>query len=921
MSLHLKRLVACILLAFCLTSFSAAVAQSPADMQKLTSLFQQFQKQQASDEKAKAAETALELEAHGEKLMGASNPDIIGMGLVRAILLRDVGQYDKALQQARTTREKALNRLGRSHLIFGKSLITLGSIHRLKGEFDKAKQYYVEGIEILGGLGEAGQKDLAEGYANMADLLNAVNDPLAARVYNQKALDLNVKMFGADSIQVALLHNNLGMALMTLGDMDAAEEKLTRSLAVYEKIYGPDHAEIASSLNNVGMMYTKRGKYPEATAAYRRACKIADEKLERKDPWFAKIKGNLGQLLGELGEHEEAQALLLETIKLSNEMHGADHPSTATALHNLGSGQTDAQDYVNGRKHLTKAARAMLKTRGDRHPLTAGTFAYLGILETATKQKDAAIAAFTSARDIANQAAWEVLPGLSTNEQQNFMRQTFDWTLYTSLALAEQIPENQQVLQSTATWLANGKGIAEMALATARSNKTDQELQQVTLDQVRGALPDDAVLIDIARHDLIDYDARSLKKRLLDPHYVAWIIPPAGDVVRVDLGDAKMIDGLIDEAREEINNAGGAGGTIEQRGDAGAVKIVQAKLARLANVIWKPLAAKIDNKTRRLILSPDGQLWLVPWNALPVEQTDAGAEDDKVRWLVEQFAISTTASGRELVLGSQSDQPNKNKPAIFSNPDFDQSPSGKSSSYQRLFRKPPQPINPSAKRNRSVSLYNQEGRFKFRAKPLPGTDKEAKATTPSMKAWLGDEAPDNFRGPFALESVVKQLVRPRSVVFATHGFYAKADDDNSEADPLSSCGLLLAGCNDKTAEIQDDDGILTGKEIAALDLRSTELVVLSACETGTGKIENGNGVAGLRRAFHLAGAECVASTLWRIPDLETADLMTEFFATLAKDADKDDALRLAQVNRIKFLREQSGAAHPYYWAGFGISGR
>ena len=919
-SFQLTALIACLLLTFSLPSSSVAVAQSPADTQRLTSLFQQFQQQQASNEKSKAAETVRELEALGEKLMGASNPDIIGMGLVRAILLRDIGQNDQALQQAETTRQKILKNLGRNHFLFGKSLITLGSIHRLKGEFAKAKQHYGEGIQILAALGNAGQKDLADGYANMADLLIELNDPRAARIYNQKSLDLQVKMFGADSMQVALLYNNLGMSLMNLGDLDGAEEKLTQSLKIYEKIYGPDHAEIASSLNNVGLMYSKRGKYAEATAAYRRASKIADEKLKKTDPWTLKIKGNLGQLLGELGQQDEAQALLKETIKLSTEVHGADHPSTVTALHNLGSTQTDGQDYQNGRKNLTEAARKMLKARGNSHPLTAGTFAYLGILETATKQTDAAITAFTSARNIANRAAWEVLPGLSTNEQQNFMRQTFDWTLYTSLALASQNPDNQEVLQSTATWLANGKGIAEMALAIARSNKKDQELKQVTLEQVRSALANDAVLIDIARHDLIDYNARSLKERLLDPHYVAWITPPTGDVVRVDLGDAKMIDGLIEEAREEISNAGVEGGTIEQRGEVGAAKIVKRKLANLADVIWKPLAAKIDAKTRRLILSPDGQLWLVPWNALPVEPADADA-DEKGRWLIEEFAISTTASGRELVLGNQSDELNRNKPAIFSNPDFDQSSSGKSSSYQRLFRRPPRPVDPAAKRNRAAKLYDQQGQFRFRARPLPGTDQEARAITPSMKSWLDGEAPDNFKGPFALESVVKQMVRPRSLVFATHGFSMQANDDNSDADPLANCGLLLAGCNDKTAEIRNDDGILTGVEIAALDLRSTELVVLSACETGTGKIENGNGVAGLRRAFHLAGAECVASTLWRIPDLETADLMTDFFATLAEDAAKDDALRTAQVNRIEFLRKQSGAAHPYYWAGFGISGR
>jgi len=162
-SSYTTRLIGCLLfsIVLSLSSQSAAIAQSPGDMQRLTALFQQFQQQQAGDEKAKAAETARELEALGQKLMGVSNPDIIGMGIVRAILLRDIGQYDQALQQAKNTRRKALKHLGRSHLVFGKSLITLGSIHRLKGEFAKAKEYYDEGLQVLAALGEAGQKELA----------------------------------------------------------------------------------------------------------------------------------------------------------------------------------------------------------------------------------------------------------------------------------------------------------------------------------------------------------------------------------------------------------------------------------------------------------------------------------------------------------------------------------------------------------------------------------------------------------------------------------------------------------------------------------------------------------------------------------------------------------------------------------------
>jgi CHAT domain-containing protein len=183
---------------------------------------------------------------------------------------------------------------------------------------------------------------------------------------------------------------------------------------------------------------------------------------------------------------------------------------------------------------------------------------------------------------------------------------------------------------------------------------------------------------------------------------------------------------------------------------------------------------------------------------------------------------------------------------------------------------------------------------------------------------------------------VKAVHSPRVLHLATHGFFTASTEQaetkapsvatsNLATDPMLASGLYFAGANrtltGKPWDADLDDGILTAFEASSLNLSNTELVVLSACETGLGVTRNGEGVFGLRRALQEAGAGAVLMSLWKVPDQETEELMKPFYEKFLSGEDKQKALREAQLEmreRVKARRD--GDDVPFYWGAFVLVG-
>jgi CHAT domain-containing protein len=332
---------------------------------------------------------------------------------------------------------------------------------------------------------------------------------------------------------------------------------------------------------------------------------------------------------------------------------------------------------------------------------------------------------------------------------------------------------------------------------------------------------------------------------------------------------------------------------------------VQTLARALDEQVMQPVRLLLGD-ARLVLLSPDGELNLLPFGVLV---------DEEYHYLIERLTFITLTTGRDLLRLTVKNA-SRQGPVIVANPDFD-SPSSSV-------------VVSPASAGWEGGAHRLEDWSDPRFAPLAGTAGEATA----LKRLLPEATV--LTGAAATEATLKQLQGPRILHIATHGFFVVNHEEDvlkglgfvelHSADslkypvsprwenPLLRSGLALAGANRQGGE--GEDGILTALEAASLDLWGTKLVVLSACETGMGDIQNGEGVYGLRRAIGMAGAESQVMSLWKVGDTATRDLMVAYYANLLLGEGRAEGLRHVQLQMLHSARWN----HPFYWASFIPSG-
>jgi tetratricopeptide (TPR) repeat protein/CHAT domain-containing protein len=829
------------------------------------------------------------------------------------------------------------------------ALSSLAGILRIEGSFAESEALYRRALDASEARTFPEDPILIPTLNGLAQLLQDQGNYTEAEELMERVLKIREAIGGPDDPDTAKAMNNLAVVRTIRGNVSSAEVLYKRVMGVLERVYGPDHVLTAFAYNNVAAFYRSVGKLNESRALYERALEIRKSALGADNPLTLMTGCSLAGIHARMGDTGAAMSLFKESLGRLEKALGAEHPEVIDRLDSLASmladsGSTEALEVFDRARQgafrharrtlvsLTEAEqRLFLSNRFEPELHSAMSFALQNGASQATVSTSAAWAANCKGliqdvladrnlrlRDRSDAKAGPLLKDLERTQRQ-------------LARLAMEVPEATDVV-------ARGERFQELTQRASRLSKelalavgADTEVRRwVTTEELRRSISAGSALIDIARFDAVRASTSQGAPTQATSRYVAWITlsEDAQETKLVDLGSADEIDAIIQDIRKAIQADGGSEGRIRGEGEPEAVRQLNATMTRLADRIWKPIAPHLKD-VRSLMLSPDSELWLAPWAALPV--------GDNSEPLIREYSLRFLLRGSDVAAG-KSTAKSTSVPVIFADPGFNSGEAEKRAAIEEVLGRVPEAETTTD--NDGLRGYSGIGLLP-QVLPLPNTAIEAQLIGPKIEKLVRLK-PAVYQTKFALESVAKSLKRPRMAVFATHGFFlpgqapgerdsrsaagsdqpegrASGDSVSVTANPLLRCGLLLAGCNRRGGVTNDDDGILTGLEITGIDFRGTDMVVLSACETGVGDIRNGEGVAGLRQAFQLAGARTVVATLWQIPDRDSAIIMNDFFDNIAKGESAAEAMRQAQLKRIDSRTRRYGAAHPLFWAAWTVT--
>jgi CHAT domain-containing protein len=865
---------------------------------------------------------------------------------------------------------------GEKSTLYAQALHILGSYYTpfYRGnDAAKSEKYLKQALALRKEISGEKTIEYCNTLNNIALVYDAVGNYTAAEPLYRQCIELTKELIGTKNADYTISVNNLADLYYSMGNYAASELLYKESLAIEREILDPKNPEYANTLINFANVYYGIGNYAAAEPFYKEALLINREVLGEKHSDYGFALTSLATLYVAMGNYFAAEKLYKEAIKVFKVSTGEKHRDYVSVLQGLGTLYQKMGNYAAANLFLQQSTQITKEILGEKHQYYADGLYSLASLKQIAKQRKEAKMLYKLVLQTNKEQIIQHFPSLSEKEKTDYynnkIKVCFDnfnaFAIQPSKNTATNRPQNNLqtwaeteglvsqlydlqlfskaiLLQSSQGMKNRIKDSKDTVLIKEYENWVllHQDLanyQQMSKDELTEGNINLDSLAKVANEIEKNLSLRSeLFAKLTDKKIIKWTDVQAKlraneaaiEIIRINkFGLAKIVKDTSN--REKYPNFPSYktysltdtvyyvalivkknskqpemvlltnGNELEKR----SIKIYRNSILykikdkESYNNFWAKIQANLKG-IKKVYFSPDGIYNQVNLNTLYDLQ--------QKKYLQELIEIRQVTNTKDILAFSQNPQKLKElknfKAELFGRPAYNMD------SVQYLVN-----IQIEKSQNQNyLALRDIRSLRQGNFTDLLGTEKEVYDIDSLMKN--NDLQSQKYLLSQATEDRIKRLNSPTILHVATHGFFIA---DSTQKSPMLHSGILLSGVANyyhAAHKLDTDDGILTAYEAQNMNLDNTELVVLSACETGLGDIRHGEGVYGLQRAFKVAGAKSILMSLWKVDDKVTQELMTTFYQYYMQTSNKRQAFHQAQAQiRAKY-------PNPFYWGAFVMVG-
>ncbi len=837
--------------------------------------------------------------------------------------------YDEAKAYFDTTLMVYNKVLPKNHLEFAGLYNNFGAVANVRGDYRTA----IENFEMALGITERNlgenHPDVASIYANSGILLLNQGDISKALAFFQKAYDIRLRFFGQNNHLVARTSNYLGDCYLEKKDFDKAYQWYNQAIVIFEKIPSGDPSDFAEYKNDLGYYFEKLGNFTSALKYYHEALNVVRKYPERQDLYVASSLARIGNVLLAKSNFEQAQQNFQQALQITQSLLGNHHPDVAQLYGKLALANADDRQVALGYFDSAMQSLDYTSENGFEFEDITSPLALLDILEKKGKllqgfYKESKYRKWLDQADSTYKTGIQLIDFVKVKLEEPGSRQALLDKYFLIYENAISVKCELKSLSGDKRYWHEAFEISERSNATLllealqsvhagrfsefpdslleaeRKAKIDLAFfeKQVFEEQLKGAAIDQKKLAslnnevfkhqqryarlmatlraDYPRYFTMKYmpdvvTVQEIQKKLLRPgqnmvgyfvgeeHIFAFVIAERKFEVIPMLKELPL-EAWVEEFRNSIYRYNPA---------SREVKFLSQKYANLGyelyQLLFEPIRTQLTGN--QVVILPGGVLGYLPFDALLASSpTDYGSFDSH-DFLINhfQFSYSYSATLHKEMVGRNASW----KKGGF----VGFAPSYGGDSLNMRSNDPWRAVLGNLKYNMPEAINIQR---------IMGG-----------KVYLDTAATEQNFLRVAPDAGILHL--------AVH---AKSNDEHGEYSYLAFF---------QTADSVENELVFV-KDLYSMRIKAA-LVVLSACETGIGELQRGEGIVSLARGFSYAGAASIVTTLWSIDDFASAEIMALFYENLKAGDSKDGALRQAKLTFLK-RRRGSNAAHPLYWAAF-----